>query len=475
MNARWLLPLMLILAAAVYLTALGTTPLRVNAEIRCHGIVKSMLDTGDYLVPRLDGEWRVNKPPLFYWLSAASAKAMGGFDLFSFRFPAVLLALGLLLVTWRWAGYLGMSRPERLLAVALLALSYNFVLNARRGSFETLLSLTSAAGLLAGTIAVKDGSRRAGAVAATMFGLGFLAKATPILLLLPLPLAAWLAGMRRGRLLVSRGFLAAAFAGLAAGLSWYVFLFVFRPESRQTLVSEALLPFGVKVGGRSTAEHREMFYFYLFQIWPNAWPMSGFLPLALLHARRRRWFPADSPWRLLLLAFVIPFVVFSIIPQKRDDYLLPLYAPLALLTARALTWGWSGLSGGARRWLTVPSGLIVFFVGFSALLLTGWILLVTGPRMLLAACVAMLACAGLAVAAFRRRLAFRACAAGLAGMVIAWWAYFGFIRPVVDGFGSGAVYEDPAFRQEEWEAKFEKYPLLRRVLFVEKGLKRVKK
>ncbi len=44
-----------VVAAILYFTALGKTPLRVNAEIRCHDVIANMLERSDYIVPIYNG------------------------------------------------------------------------------------------------------------------------------------------------------------------------------------------------------------------------------------------------------------------------------------------------------------------------------------------------------------------------------------------------------------------------------------
>lgn len=52
-------------------------PLALPDEGRYVGIAWEMLTSGDWLVPHLDGLPYFHKPPLFYWLTAASLNACG--------------------------------------------------------------------------------------------------------------------------------------------------------------------------------------------------------------------------------------------------------------------------------------------------------------------------------------------------------------------------------------------------------------
>src|SRR4051812_775787 len=69
----------LVLGLAVFLLffRLGDRPLRNPDEGRYAHIAAAMTETGDWTVPKLFGIDYLRKPPLFYWLVAASFKAFG--------------------------------------------------------------------------------------------------------------------------------------------------------------------------------------------------------------------------------------------------------------------------------------------------------------------------------------------------------------------------------------------------------------
>src|SRR5262245_56269016 len=98
------LPLALVgvMAALLYFTSLGRSPLLINAEIRCYGITEAMLQSHDYLVPRLNTVLRTQKPPLLYWMACAASKMVGRFNVFALRLPSVVAALGILYICVLW-------------------------------------------------------------------------------------------------------------------------------------------------------------------------------------------------------------------------------------------------------------------------------------------------------------------------------------------------------------------------------------
>ena len=92
----------------------GTRLLNVPDEGRYAEVAREMVVTGDLVTPRLNGVPFLDKPPLFYWLEAASFSAFGAHAWSARLVPALLGWLGTVLVLlagarlrgWR-AGVLG--------------------------------------------------------------------------------------------------------------------------------------------------------------------------------------------------------------------------------------------------------------------------------------------------------------------------------------------------------------------------------
>jgi 4-amino-4-deoxy-L-arabinose transferase-like glycosyltransferase len=261
--------------------------------------------------------------------------------------------------------------------------------------------------------------------------------------------------------------------GLFIGISWHAYLVVFHPEARPKILSEMLLPFGVKVvtDGGVSATHYSPFWFFLIHIWRITMPAALLFPLVVWQTVRQRCFAADSPWRLLLLSFFVPFVVFSIIPQKQEHYLLPILPPLAFLTAGCTVDAVSVFRGKSRLWYAVPAGILALTcVGFAVT--TGFVLPLVGDLSVwigvLAGALCLAAAIGVVWATARGRWGW-VLVAGVFGVWIGWLAYFAVLRPVEDKFGSGAMFSDPRYDEAAWNAKFERYPYLKRALDVERG------
>src|SRR5436305_14293067 len=75
--------------AAAWLADIGHRVLQHPDEGRYAEIAREMAATGDWVTPRLNGLRYFEKPPLQYWLTAASFAALGVHD-WTARLPAAL-------------------------------------------------------------------------------------------------------------------------------------------------------------------------------------------------------------------------------------------------------------------------------------------------------------------------------------------------------------------------------------------------
>src|ERR1700760_4875595 len=76
-----------IAAAMLYLIGLGHPALWEPDEGRYAEVAREMVVSGDYITPRNDWVRYFEKPPLVYWLTAASLKLLGTNE-FAARFQA---------------------------------------------------------------------------------------------------------------------------------------------------------------------------------------------------------------------------------------------------------------------------------------------------------------------------------------------------------------------------------------------------
>src|SRR5262249_10052972 len=116
-------------------------------ESRYAQIPREMLQRGDWLVPVLQGEPYLDKPPLFYWLGMASYRLFGP-DAWAARLVPALAVHATLLVTYLLGRRTVGDRPA-LAAALLLALAPGFVTTSRLLLLDGVLTLFVVVAVLA--------------------------------------------------------------------------------------------------------------------------------------------------------------------------------------------------------------------------------------------------------------------------------------------------------------------------------------
>lgn len=339
-------------------------------------VAVGMLESGDWLVPRLNGEPFLDKPPLLYW-TMAGAMRLFGVNEWAARAPhalwfaATALILGALAARW-WGRRAGM------ITVGVYAGSLAPFVAGNIVTPDTPLAFASA---LAYYLywRLEEVSRLGprlgwGALLGGSLGLGFLAKG-PAILVLAAPLALHALVRRRSVVrLVEPGFGAAATLAALVALPWYVLVATRLPGGLAYMFDSQV------VGRLVTAEFaRNAGLFGGVKVYlPTL--LFGALPWSVLwvfRLRRSGSLFSRRVWTrlyrrrtalLILLWFFVPLAVFVVASSRLPLYVLPLFAPIALVTARRLSLARSSLAvvSNRRGWLAAAVVWVVLLVALKA-------------------------------------------------------------------------------------------------------------
>src|SRR5882757_9712447 len=101
-NARWMMLCLLVLSAGLYIGTAGKPALDDEDVDAAHAMVsQEMLLRHDFVVPYMDGLRYLIRPPLHFWLVAASYKLLGESE-FATRLPLGLAVVGIVLLTFEF-------------------------------------------------------------------------------------------------------------------------------------------------------------------------------------------------------------------------------------------------------------------------------------------------------------------------------------------------------------------------------------
>ncbi|MGB7323378.1 MAG: glycosyltransferase [Rubripirellula sp.] len=184
-QAGWLQLTLLVVAALFLLTNLGY-PLIDRDETRYAEIPREMIATGNWVVPQLNFQTYYDKPPLLYWLCAASFKLFGMSESAARLVPA--LAAFATLASTMFFGTRWFGRQIGLFAGGVLMLSVGFAFTSRYLLLDGVLSLMVCTSLFAAYESIRGGKVKMNwwLVSAIACGLGFMTKG-PVALVLWLP------------------------------------------------------------------------------------------------------------------------------------------------------------------------------------------------------------------------------------------------------------------------------------------------
>src|SRR5689334_12248562 len=342
-------------------------------EARFAQATKQMVESGDFVDIRFQGDVRYKKPVGIYWLQAAAVETASALGLpgaplriWLYRLPSLMGAIGAVLLTY-WAALAFVTRRGAVLAALLMCSSVLLGVEARLGKTDAMLLLTVVAAMGAMARAYLSWQRGEDlphppwswpAIFWTALAGGILLKGPLILMFVGLTIAA-LAILDRGVAWLSR-------LRPVWGLMWMLVLVLPWFVAIYWRAGDAF--FADSVGGDMLSKlsaqesHGAPPGVYLLLFWVTFWPgapLAGMAVPAIWRARR-------EPGAQFLLAWLIPsWVVFEAVLTKLPHYVLPLYPAIAILTVgalerRVLSRSW--LRRGAAWWFVIPAGASVIAI-----------------------------------------------------------------------------------------------------------------
>ncbi len=372
--------------ALVLLVNLRTEPVGRASEQRCVLVVRAMVESGDWLVPRLRQAVRLQKPPLFYWAGATTATLLRDTGPIAVRLLSAVAALALVALVMGWGKSLG-GTGAGLAAGASLVAMYQLIASGRRGDAEMLLAVLCTASLFVFDRLYIGKRRGLLPLFGLLAGLALLTKATAVILIVALPILVFLALSRELRRLRDPGILGACALALVIGSSWYLAILAFVPGAVELLWHDLILPLGAAPEASADSGHFRPVWWYLGTLPVRAAPASLLLPIVVWRLWATGFYREQPRHRFAALLLLVPLVAFSLLPQKQQHYTLVMLPGLALLCADAV----GALAPRARTWLAraVGAPLALAGLGGTGLLALFFVWIEATPPLRVAAGVAL--------------------------------------------------------------------------------------
>lgn len=287
---------------------------------------REMVETGEWLVPTMNGELRLEKPPLPTWVSAI-VEFVSPDDVAAQR--AVASLFGILLVVFFYLLCRDVFKVDPVIAVILLCSCYQFMLMARTVSWDIYTHTFMLGGIYFFVMAVKGDGRQWGrfCLAGLFAGLSVMSKGPVSLFALFLPFViAWAFFERAPMRGKWSGIGVMALVAIIVGCWWYAYIQIFHTQEWQAVMAK-------ETGSWLNRNVRPWYYYWKFFLEAGVWALLLVTATIMvlrraLHMERRRLVPVM--WMLFCL------ILLSCMPEKKTRYLLPLLIPAAVVMAQAI-------------------------------------------------------------------------------------------------------------------------------------------
>ncbi|MBI4118918.1 MAG: glycosyltransferase family 39 protein [Parcubacteria group bacterium] len=329
MKKLWPPVLLIVLASLFYFINLGQRPLEDYDEATYASVLKSSFERNDFLSFEYFGQNWFEKPPLYFWLAAASVKVLG-FNEFAVRFPSAIFGVISILLTCLITLELSRKdRPSAVFAGIILVLMPFFTAATRNMRLDVPVTACILAALYFYLVGIKKEKFLLGV--GLNIGLGVLTKSIIGLLAAPIILI-WSATTQNWRWLKNKFFWLGSLAGFLIAAPWHIY----QSQKFGGAFWNDYLGYHVfsRYSGNILGSKITVGY-YLHSLWKLSQPT---IPLILVCAillivfiKNRKKIGVMWTHLLAALASVIfIFILFSLSQTKLITYYTPLYPFVAL-------------------------------------------------------------------------------------------------------------------------------------------------
>jgi len=348
-------------------------------EAYSFGLIYSMLQSGDWLIPTLAGEPFMDKPPLYYWTAALFAKIFA--PLLPLHDGARLASGFYNALTLIFIGLAGrrLYGENRGWAATIILIGCLGLLVRAHQIITDLTLLTGCAIMLYGFSLSQERVIRAGLLIGTGAGIGFMAKGfiSPIFFILTAIFLPLLFGNWRNRKFFSSMSIA-TLSALPWIAIWPTLLFQHSPQLFSDWIWRHNIVKWIDYAKNGPNEYS---LFYLKNLPWLAWPALPLAAWVVWKSRNRLTHREDL--QLPLINFSVMLIALSFSATVEDVFALPMLLPVTLLATASLStlkrgaanaldwfglmtfallailmwWGWAGLlfenQEQATRWFKI--------------------------------------------------------------------------------------------------------------------------
>ncbi len=308
-------------------------------EMRNFITAREMLTDGNWWNTTMNYEPRLEKPPLPTWLTALSVKYLGSFEnLFIARLPSAAIATLMVFFFYGFCRELSKEKYLPFVGALVMATSLMVLQQARVNSWDIYTHVFMLGSLWQFLVVVRTKQFKNVLLSILLFTLSIYSKGPVSLyaLWLPFLLAFAIDGGFDFLKKYKTQFFTAFLVALLLGFSWNLYMALFQPEASDFVIN--------KETNSWVNRHVQPFYFYFhFAVYIGIWVVfmvsSFFYKYSAARINRFGKYKFQILWVLLTVLFL------SIIPTKKERYLVPALIPMCLIVTFQMYSIWQAFKG----------------------------------------------------------------------------------------------------------------------------------
>lgn len=324
-------------------------------EARNLATAQEMVKYGNYLLPTMNGEPRLEKPPLPTWI-AAGVEHIAPENLVVQRYASALSATLMVLFLYLLVLRLTRNRKVGLIASLILATSVNVILMGRTVTWDIYTHSFMLGAIYFIVIALqKEGAQWSYFLLSGLFvGLSFLSKGPVSLYALFIPFLISYFVVYRTSIRDKKWAIAGmVMISLIVSFWWYGYTYFFHQDFVVDIAqkeSTAWLSHNV----------RPFYYYWKFAAEGGIWALFWITAIVYFFLNKQMAYRKEYTFSFIWL--LTSFILLSVIPEKKSRYLLPLLIPAAILIGLYIYQMITGMKTKSEKLLFRINAIVVALV-----------------------------------------------------------------------------------------------------------------
>jgi len=327
MNNKSYLIAIALVCLAIFFPHLDVVEVNIM-EARNFITAREMLDYGNWFHTTMNLEPRYEKPPLPTWMTALSGAIFGMDNLIALRLPAVFTVV-LLLFSFYFLGIQTLrDKKQAFLGTLILSTSFYIIFSGRNGQWDIFTHAFMLFAIYQLFMAFESDERswKHWSLAGVFMGLSFMSKGPVSFYALFLPFL-----IAYGFVFKFKGFkhkvpslLASLLIFVIVGLTWGIYIYLTDTSAAEVATNKEAVRW-------TNYEVKPFYHYWSFFTQSGIWTFFSFI--ALLYPFMIKRVEDKKLYRFSLIWTLAAVVLLSLIPEKKERYLLPVLIPLAMNTS----------------------------------------------------------------------------------------------------------------------------------------------